>query len=129
MTEPHIAIVGAGFSGLLSAIHLLRLAPCARVSLIERRPVFGVGAAYDTGNPTHLLNVRLDNMSAFPDRPRHLADWLADQPRWEAQDGFITRGTYGRYLRALLEEAVRDGRGGSGGPGPGQSGAGHAERR
>lgn len=108
MTQAHIAIVGAGFSGLLSAIHLLRLAPRARVSLIERRPVFGVGAAYDTGNPTHLLNVRLDNMSAFPDRPRHLADWLADQPRWEAQDGFITRGTYGRYLRALLEDAVRE---------------------
>lgn len=106
MTEPHVAIVGAGFSGLLTAIHLLRLAPRVRVSLIERRPVFGVGAAYDTGNPNHLLNVRLDNMSAFPDQPGHLADWLADQSSWEAQDGFITRGTYGRYLRDLLDQAA-----------------------
>ena len=106
MTQPHVAIVGAGFSGLLTAIHLLRLAPRVRVSLIERRAVFGVGAAYDTGNPNHLLNVRLDNMSAFPDQPRHLADWLAGQASWQAKDGFITRGTYGRYLRDLLDGAV-----------------------
>ena len=106
MTEPHVAIVGAGFSGLLTAIHLLRLAPRARVSLVERRAVFGVGAAYDTGNPNHLLNVRLDNMSAFPDQPGHLADWLAVQSGWTAQDGFITRGAYGRYLRDLLEQAA-----------------------
>ncbi|MFN7129590.1 MAG: FAD/NAD(P)-binding protein [Brevundimonas sp.] len=105
---PHVAIVGAGFSGLLTAIQLLRHGPAVRVSLIERRAVFGPGVAYDTGNPGHLLNVRLDNMSAFPDQPGHLADWLAEQPAWRAQDGFITRGMYGAYLRHLLDEA-RDG--------------------
>ncbi|WAC60603.1 FAD/NAD(P)-binding protein [Brevundimonas sp. SL130] len=105
---PHVAIVGAGFSGLLTAIQLLRHCPAIRVSLIERRAAFGPGVAYDTGNPGHLLNVRLDNMSAFPDQPGHLADWLAEQPTWRAQDGFITRGMYGDYLRHLLDEA-RDG--------------------
>ncbi len=104
----HVAIVGAGFSGLLTAIQLLRQDPAVRVSLIERRAAFGPGVAYDTGNPGHLLNVRLDNMSAFPDEPGHLADWLAEQPAWRAQDGFITRGMYGDYLRHLLDEA-RDG--------------------
>ena len=64
---PHIAIVGAGFSGLLTAVNLLEASGRARVTLIERRGVFGPGTAYDTGNPQHLLNVRLDNMSAFPD--------------------------------------------------------------
>lgn len=104
----HVAIVGAGFSGLLTAIQLLRQDPAVRVSLIERRAAFGPGVAYDTGNSGHLLNVRLDNMSAFPDEPGHLADWLAEQPAWRAQDGFITRGMYGDYLRHLLDEA-RDG--------------------
>lgn len=103
---PRVAVVGAGFSGLLTAIHLLRLDPAVRVALIERRRVFGPGVAYDTGNPEHLLNVRLDRMSAFPDRPDHLADWLAEQPAWRAQDGFITRGVYGDYLKALLDQAL-----------------------
>ena len=105
---PQIAIVGAGFSGLLTAVNLLQASPAVRVTLIERRGVFGPGTAYDTGNPQHLLNVRLDNMSAFPDRPGHLADWLAEQPSWRAQDGFITRGVYGDYLQSLLDAALED---------------------
>ncbi len=105
---PQIAIVGAGFSGLLTAVNLLQASPDVRVTLIERRGVFGPGTAYDTGNPQHLLNVRLDNMSAFPDRPGHLADWLAEQPSWRAQDGFITRGVYGDYLQSLLDAALED---------------------
>ena len=102
----NVAVVGAGFSGLLTAIHLLRLNARLRVTLIERRKVFGPGTAYDTGNPHHLLNVRLDNMGAFPDQPGHLADWLAEQPSWRAQDGFITRGVYGDYLQHLLDQAL-----------------------
>lgn len=103
---PHVAIVGAGFSGLLTAVNLLKASRDVRATLIERRGVFGPGTAYDTGNPGHLLNVRLDNMSAFPDQPSHLADWLAEQPSWRAQDGFISRGVYGDYLQALLDEAL-----------------------
>lgn len=104
---PHVAIIGAGFSGLLTAVNLLQTSSIVRVTLIERRDAFGPGVAYDTGNPGHLLNVRLDNMSAFPDQPRHLADWLAEQPCWQAQDGFITRGMYGDYLRHLLAETLQ----------------------
>jgi len=103
---PHVAIIGAGFSGLLTAVQLLGQSERTQVTLIERRDAFGPGVAYETGNPGHLLNVRLDNMSAFPDRPGHLADWLAEQPSWRAQDGFITRGMYGDYLRHLLDEAL-----------------------
>ncbi|MBB5738937.1 FAD/NAD(P)-binding protein [Brevundimonas aurantiaca] len=103
---PRVAIIGAGFSGLLTAIQLLKRSPVVQVTLIERRDAFGPGVAYDTGNPGHLLNVRLDNMSAFPDRPDHLANWLAEQPSWRAQDGFITRGVYGDYLRHLLAETL-----------------------
>ncbi|MFT4956538.1 MAG: putative NAD(P)/FAD-binding protein YdhS [Brevundimonas sp.] len=101
------AVIGAGFSGLLTALHLLK-APHAQVTLIERSTSFGTGAAYATGNPDHLLNVRLGNMSAFPDEPNHLIDWLATHSQWTVQDGFITRGVYGEYLRSLLAEAMAD---------------------
>ncbi|MFN4296312.1 MAG: FAD/NAD(P)-binding protein [Brevundimonas sp.] len=99
------AVIGAGFSGLLTAIHLLR-SPQTQVTLIERSTSFATGAAYATGNPDHLLNVRLGNMSAFPDQPNHLIEWLATHSQWTLRDGFITRGVYGEYLRSLLAEAM-----------------------
>lgn len=107
MSGPTVAVIGAGFSGLLTTLNLLRMSPDVSVQLIERRGVFGLGPAYATGNPKHLLNVRLSNMSAFPDQPRHLADWMAEQPAWFARDDFITRGDYGRYLAHLLDQALR----------------------
>lgn len=103
-----VVVVGAGFSGLLTAIQLLRRSPRVRVTLVERRAAFGPGTAYDTGNADHLLNVRLGNMSAFPDEPGHLSDWLARQPSWQASGQFITRGAFGAYLMQLLEEALAD---------------------
>lgn len=112
MSGPTVAVIGAGFSGLLTTLNLLRMSPDISVQLIERRGVFGLGPAYATGNPKHLLNVRLSNMSAFPDQPRHLADWMAEQPAWFARDEFITRGDYGRYLAHLLDQALRPDRDG-----------------
>jgi len=53
-----LAIIGAGFSGTLLALHVLRLAPAStEVVLIERGRRFGHGRAYASGNPSHLLNV------------------------------------------------------------------------
>ncbi len=112
MSGSTVAVIGAGFSGLLTTLNLLRMSPDISVQLIERRGVFGLGPAYATGNPKHLLNVRLSNMSAFPDQPRHLADWMAEQPAWFARDEFITRGDYGRYLAHLLDQALRPDRDG-----------------
>lgn len=112
MSGPIVAVIGAGFSGLLTTLNLLRMSADVSVQLIERRGVFGLGPAYATGNPKHLLNVRLSNMSAFPDRPHHLANWMAEQPAWFARDDFITRGDYGRYLAHLLDQAVRSDRDG-----------------
>jgi uncharacterized NAD(P)/FAD-binding protein YdhS len=72
-----IAIVGAGFTGALLTLHLLRR--CSdqdRVLLIEKSPRLGAGLAYSTGNPNHLLNVRAGNMSAFSAEPNHFVEWL-----------------------------------------------------
>lgn len=105
MPAQRVLVIGAGFSGLLTAVHLLA-APGTEVILVERAEAFGRGAAYATGNPDHLLNVRLGNMSAFPDEPEHLRRWLAASGGETGRDGFIARGVYGDYLQALLAEAA-----------------------
>lgn len=107
MKAPAVAIVGAGASGALTALHLLSVAEGPRVFLIERRPGFGPGTAYSTGNPDHLLNVRAAHMSAFPDQPGHFLDWLKEHgPGPVKPTQFVARRTYGDYLRGLLRDAA-----------------------
>lgn len=104
--RPTVAIIGAGFSGLLTALHLTADPEGPIVRLIERSGSFGRGAAYATANPDHLLNARVANMSAFPDDPEHFTRWLARHEGWSAHGGFVTRGVYGDYLQDLLKDAV-----------------------
>jgi uncharacterized NAD(P)/FAD-binding protein YdhS len=119
MTGPSIAIVGAGFSGTLLALHLLRRCPPnARIILIERHRQFGRGQAYSTPNPSHLLNVPAGRMSAFHDAPSHFLDWLMAQPA-ETLNGvvpsagaFVPRGLFGEYMSAQLNKEIH--RAGSG---------------
>lgn len=101
-----IAIVGAGFSGLLLAVHLLRRHPGIRVTLVEQAPSFGRGLAYGAADPDHVLNVRASNMSAFPDDPSHFLRWLGATAPAQAEAGFVSRRTFGGYLQALLRAAV-----------------------
>lgn len=102
--DRHVAIVGAGFSGTLQAINLLRH-DGPRATLIERRPHAGRGIAYAAAHRDHLLNVRAGNMSALPDDPDHFLRWLAE--RHPAMNGFVPRIVYGDYLSDLLREAAR----------------------
>jgi uncharacterized NAD(P)/FAD-binding protein YdhS len=105
-----IAIIGGGASGALMAAHLLRRkASNLRVTIVEARAQLGRGLAYATGNPSHLLNVRAANMSAFADDPGHFARWLskqADGPQAGGDPGFrfVSRSLYGRYLESLVVE-------------------------
>lgn len=115
---PVIAIIGAGFSGTLLALHLLRRCPgSVRIHLIERSPRFGRGLAYSTGNLNHVLNVPASRMSAFHDRPDDFLDWLR-QHRWPGgpvtPNGFVARKVFGDYVRYHLKEEFRRaaGRGG-----------------
>lgn len=108
MGRATVAIIGAGFSGLLTALHLLADPDGPIVRLVERRGVFGRGVAYSSPNPEHLLNVRAANMSAFPDDPGHFVRWLARHPGRATEDGFVTRRVYGDYLQALLRRAAAE---------------------
>ncbi|MEN2987459.1 FAD/NAD(P)-binding protein [Tistrella sp. BH-R2-4] len=108
-----IAIIGAGFSGALLAVHLLdRCRQQDKILLVERNSQFGRGVAYATGNPHHLLNVRAGNMSAFPDQPDHFIRWLDSHagtlgPREPAgRDGFVPRRIYGSYIQDLIADRI-----------------------
>ena len=111
---PAIAIIGAGFSGTLLALHLLQRAPPqTRVVLIERNAQFGRGPAYSTGNSSHLLNVPAGKMSAFHSRPADFLHWLqglSDQDRLgidTSPSSFVPRRMFGRYVRHLLNQQMK----------------------
>jgi uncharacterized NAD(P)/FAD-binding protein YdhS len=110
--ETAIAVIGAGFSGTLIALHLLRRCPKnVVVHLIERNSRFGGGLAYSTGNPSHLLNVPAGRMSAFSDQPQHFVEWLRhegpEEQRGASETSFIQRTVFGRYVRHLLNAELK----------------------
>jgi uncharacterized NAD(P)/FAD-binding protein YdhS len=114
MAETTIAIVGAGFSGTLLSLHLMRRCPpSTRIVLIERNRRFGRGTAYSTPNPSHLLNVPAGRMSAFHDKPSDFLDWLSAQPESTlkgvvpAAGTFVPRELFGEYVRSLLNDEMR----------------------
>ncbi len=97
-----LVIVGGGASGVLLAAHVLTRAPDMRVVLIEPAAALGCGIAYATQDPDHLLNTRVGNMSAFADDPQHFRRWLKAECGVADGQGFVSRATYGRYLRDLI---------------------------
>jgi uncharacterized NAD(P)/FAD-binding protein YdhS len=102
-----VAIVGAGASGTLTAVHLLRYSTDAglRVVLFEARPQQRHhGVAYSTTDRRHLLNVRAENMSAFPDEPGHFVEWARRTGHDVGPTDFLPRTVYGEYLRHLVAE-------------------------
>lgn len=117
-----VAIIGAGFSGSMVAVHLLRRLPAhCPILLFERSGAFARGAAYSTHQPLHLLNVRAAQMSAFPDLPDDFRDWLGRAAAADATvklgdfnptdaGRFAARMLFGRYLGDTLEAVADDAR-------------------
>jgi uncharacterized NAD(P)/FAD-binding protein YdhS len=89
------------------AVHLLRQG-APHVALIDRRPEPALGLAYGAAHPSHLLNVRAANMSAFPDAPADFASWLAARGLEDAGAAFAPRTVYGAYLQHVLAAAQRE---------------------
>lgn len=104
--RPTVAVIGGGFSGVLTALRLLEDADGPRVRLVERRPRIGPGAAYSTPDAEHLLNVRAQNMSAFPEDPTHFCNWLAQIASLGPDVGFVSRSLFGEYLQTMLRHAA-----------------------
>jgi uncharacterized NAD(P)/FAD-binding protein YdhS len=106
---PTIAIVGGGFSGTITAVHLLQqgLGPGARVVVINRSGAMARGLAYGTQSDHHVLNVPAGRMSAFEDDPESFVRFV--RAGGVAADGgaFVSRHLYGAYLVCLLTTAAR----------------------
>lgn len=100
-----VAIVGAGFSGTLTALQIGRAARIpASVLLADKDGVFGRGLAYRKTTEPHLLNVPAKKMGAFPDDTNN---FVARQALSDP-DSFQLRTLYGDYLQGLLATAARD---------------------
>jgi uncharacterized NAD(P)/FAD-binding protein YdhS len=111
MSEPFtVAIVGAGFSGVMTAVHLLRgTSPRpVRVLMVNRSGAMARGVAYGTNSPAHLLNVAAGRMSALPDDPGHFVRFAQSLDPTVTPATFVRRSIYGEYLEHLLNEAAAD---------------------
>ncbi len=111
-----IGIIGAGFSGTAVAALLHRFIDVPlEIILFDKSGLFGVGDAYRTPFPFHLLNAKAGDMSAFEDEPLHFVNWLASNAAQEEvattalDDQFVSRTLYGKYLRSLLDAITHDG--------------------
>src|SRR6476620_9075933 len=106
------AVVAVGGAGTLTAIHLVDRAVRAdralHLVLVDPRPEPGRGVAYSTADRRHLLNVPAGGMSALPDQPGHLVEWLHGHGHADATPAdFVPRADYGSYLQDTLAEGVR----------------------
>jgi uncharacterized NAD(P)/FAD-binding protein YdhS len=102
-----IIIIGAGFSGTLTAVHLLRLHPAVAVLLLDGQQPFGRGLAYRSADDNWLLNVPAGNMSAFADAPLDFVEYCqAIDPALNSAS-FVSRRIYGDYLEQVLAHAAQ----------------------
>ena len=75
--------------------------------LIEGGRLAGLGAAYATEEPVHVLNVRAEVMSARLDDPDHFVRFV-EQHGGTRMD-FVLRRQFGDYLKNQLAEALGNG--------------------
>ena len=103
-----VAVVGAGASGTLTAIHLMASrSHDLTVTLHDASGELGKGLAYGTTDRRHLLNVRSRHMSAFPDIPGDLVEWARRTGRERDAQAFLPRRDYAVYLGETLDR-LRD---------------------
>lgn len=112
MSVPYrCCIVGAGFSGTVTAIHLLQSSTRPlHLTLIERSGRVGRGVAYGPTSRRYLLNVPTARMGAFASDEEQFFHIARARDRGIGPGDFTARADYGHYLEGLFEEAVQRGR-------------------
>lgn len=114
MENERIGIIGAGFSGCMTAVQLIVQSQIPiHIDLFYQEGTLATGIAYATYSNTHLLNVITAKMSAYPDKPNHFLDWVLQQAAYVNIDAyvvanaFLPRSLYGKYLTEIWENAVQ----------------------
>ncbi|WP_426234022.1 FAD/NAD(P)-binding protein [Pseudomonas sp. TWP3-2] len=104
-----LIIIGAGFSGAVTAVQFLQVCkPGTRVVLLNRSGEMARGLAYGTNSSKHLLNVPAGNMSALVDQPDHFLRFCETRLPGTSSASFVPRKLYGEYLSGLLADAGRN---------------------
>ncbi len=102
----HIAIIGGGASGVLTAIHILRATRASvNVTLYDPAKEIGAGLAYGTEAIEHILNVPADRMSCDEREPLDFVEWLKlNDPKVfnDFHYPFVSRMLFKRYLQDRL---------------------------
>ncbi|HEX7706720.1 MAG TPA: FAD/NAD(P)-binding protein [Thermoanaerobaculia bacterium] len=99
-----VAVIGAGASGVLTAVQLHRSVTPPRVVLLDAGARAARGLAYGTPYGAHLLNVPAAKMSAFVEEPDHFLNWLAATAPGTTGQTFAPRHLYGEYLAHVLDQ-------------------------
>lgn len=116
-TCQRVGIVGGGFSGVLVLANLVEQADRPLVIECFEPAALGMGVAYSTPEPTHLLNVRAERMGALAGQPDGFYRWLQSAPGLAATQqlglaaplaptSYAPRLLYGYYLRHLLHTTL-----------------------
>nr|WP_228734153.1 FAD/NAD(P)-binding protein [Pseudomonas anatoliensis] len=104
-----LVIIGAGFSGAVTAIEFLKHAPKgSRLTIINRSGKMARGLAYGTSSPDHLLNVPAGNMSALVGDPDSFLEFCRNFDPEVHSGSFVSRKMYGAYLSELLAQAEKE---------------------
>lgn len=110
-----IGIIGAGFTGTMTAVHLIEKASEPwEIILINERETFNKGIAYSPYSGKHLLNVIAAKMSAYPNNSNHFLEWVMQRDEFKQKDktlisnAFLPRQLYGEYLCSIWEEAKKN---------------------
>lgn len=112
MPRTTVAIIGSGAAGMITAHQLIQGATKPlEVLLFDSVSHEGIGVAYATTCPQHLLNVPADFMGIEHLHPLHFVQWLKSYPElWRGLDpsfqtlhledgSFAPRMIYGAYLK------------------------------
>ncbi|PLC27912.1 hypothetical protein C0U44_27970, partial [Klebsiella pneumoniae] len=113
--EPHIVIIGGGFSGAAVAIELLRLgAERGARDAAGAAPVPRGRVAYSTAEPTHRIKRSGRSHAAGRDEEGAFDHWYRHQPAFTVDvqalrpDGSVypQRGQFGRYVAQRFADAA-----------------------
>ncbi len=103
----NILIIGAGLSGTLVAVNLLK-ADCPdglKIWLVDRNAPDALGPAYST-EEAFLLNVPAGIMGAYSGRPGHFLKWVQARGYPAEAGDFLPRKLFRAYIQEQFQEAL-----------------------
>ncbi len=104
-----IAIIGAGLSGTMLALNLLKqkCSEQVNIKLIDRSGENNLGPAYST-NEDYLLNVPVELMGAFSKEPEHFLNWALEKKIKTGKGDYLPRKLLREYIHEMFNRAFNE---------------------